>query len=74
MQNYFTDRLMEYFAEHLLGDSYRATADMITRNRRQLVGLVCQPTNPPIHQPTNPPTHQPTNPPTHCFTSTRSPY
>jgi dipeptidyl-peptidase 4 len=28
MQNYFNDRLMEYFAEHLLGDSYRATADM----------------------------------------------
>jgi dipeptidyl aminopeptidase/acylaminoacyl peptidase len=28
MQNYFNDRLMEYFAEHLLGDSYRGTADM----------------------------------------------
>ena len=28
MQNYFNDRLMEYFAEHLLGDYYRATADM----------------------------------------------
>lgn len=28
MQGYFTDRLMEYFSEHLLGDYYRATADM----------------------------------------------
>jgi dipeptidyl aminopeptidase/acylaminoacyl peptidase len=28
MQNYFNDRLMEYFAEHLLGDYYRGTADM----------------------------------------------
>ena len=28
MQGYFNERLMEYFAEHLLGDYYRATADM----------------------------------------------
>jgi dienelactone hydrolase len=28
MQGYFNDRLMEYFAEHLLGDYYRGTADM----------------------------------------------
>jgi dipeptidyl aminopeptidase/acylaminoacyl peptidase len=28
MQNYFNDRLMEYFAEHLIGDYYRGTADM----------------------------------------------
>jgi dipeptidyl aminopeptidase/acylaminoacyl peptidase len=28
MQNYFNERLMEYFAEHLLGDYYRSTADM----------------------------------------------
>jgi dipeptidyl-peptidase 4 len=28
MQNYFNERLLEYFAEHLLGDYYRSTADM----------------------------------------------
>lgn len=28
MQNYFNERLMEYFAEHLLGDYYRGTAEM----------------------------------------------
>ena len=28
MQPYFTQMLMEYFAEHLLGDYYRGTADM----------------------------------------------
>jgi hypothetical protein len=28
MQNYFNERLLEYFAEHLLGDYYRGTADM----------------------------------------------
>jgi dipeptidyl aminopeptidase/acylaminoacyl peptidase len=28
MQGYFNERLMEYFAEHLLGDYYRSTADM----------------------------------------------
>jgi dipeptidyl aminopeptidase/acylaminoacyl peptidase len=28
MQAYFNERLMEYFAEHLLGDYYRSTADM----------------------------------------------
>jgi dipeptidyl aminopeptidase/acylaminoacyl peptidase len=31
MQNYFNDRLMEYFAEHLLGDYYRGTADMTAK-------------------------------------------
>jgi dipeptidyl aminopeptidase/acylaminoacyl peptidase len=28
MQGYFNERLMEYFAEHLLGDYYRGNADM----------------------------------------------
>lgn len=28
MQSYFTQRMMEYFAEHLLGDYYRGGADM----------------------------------------------
>ncbi|HET9426103.1 MAG TPA: DPP IV N-terminal domain-containing protein [Gemmatimonadaceae bacterium] len=28
MQNYFNERLMEYFAEHLLGDYYRGSAEM----------------------------------------------
>jgi dipeptidyl-peptidase-4 len=28
MQNYFNERLLEYFCEHLLGDYYRSTADM----------------------------------------------
>ena len=31
MQGYFNDRLMEYFAEHLLGDYYRGTADMANK-------------------------------------------
>jgi dipeptidyl aminopeptidase/acylaminoacyl peptidase len=31
MQGYFNDRLMEYFAEHLLGDYYRGTADMTNK-------------------------------------------
>jgi hypothetical protein len=28
MQPYFTRMMMEYFAEHLIGDYYRAGADM----------------------------------------------
>jgi dipeptidyl-peptidase 4 len=28
MQNYFNERLLEYFCEHLLGDYYRSTGDM----------------------------------------------
>ena len=31
MQNYFNERLMEYFAEHLLGDYYRGTAEMASK-------------------------------------------
>jgi dipeptidyl-peptidase 4 len=31
MQGYFNERLMEYFAEHLIGDYYRATADMSSK-------------------------------------------
>ncbi|MEO5567147.1 MAG: DPP IV N-terminal domain-containing protein [Gemmatimonadaceae bacterium] len=31
MQNYFNERLMEYFAEHLIGDYYRGTAEMTTK-------------------------------------------
>ena len=31
MQGYFNERLMEYFAEHLLGDYYRSTADMTNK-------------------------------------------
>jgi dipeptidyl-peptidase-4 len=31
MQGYFNERLMEYFAEHLIGDYYRATADMTAK-------------------------------------------
>jgi dipeptidyl-peptidase-4 len=31
MQNYFNDRLMEYFAEHLLGDYYRGSAEMTVK-------------------------------------------
>ena len=31
MQGYFNERLMEYFAEHLMGDYYRATADMTSK-------------------------------------------
>ena len=31
MQGYFNERLMEYFAEHLIGDYYRAAADMTAK-------------------------------------------
>jgi dipeptidyl-peptidase-4 len=31
MQPYFTERMMEYFAEHLLGDYRRNSADMIVK-------------------------------------------
>jgi hypothetical protein len=31
MQGYFNERLMEYFAEHLMGDYYRGTAEMTSK-------------------------------------------
>jgi dipeptidyl-peptidase 4 len=33
MQGYFTQMMMEYFAEHLLGDNYRRSADMREKSR-----------------------------------------
>ncbi|HRK21830.1 MAG TPA: prolyl oligopeptidase family serine peptidase, partial [Fimbriimonadaceae bacterium] len=33
MQNYFTQMMYEYFAEHLLGDYYRGTADMKSKGK-----------------------------------------